>query len=83
MNVELSPKVHKYLSELDAETKERLKKAFIKLSLEPPQGDIASLSGKDGYKLRVGKHRALFDIIDNNIIVYDIDKRGQIYKRGR
>ena len=68
---------------LDAETRERLKKAFIKLSLTPPQGDITSLSGKDGYRLRVGKYRALFDIIDNSIIVYDIDVRGRIYKKGR
>ena len=83
MNVELSPKVQKYLLGLDTETKERLKKALIKLSLEPPQGDITSLSGKDGYRLRVGKYRALFDIIDGSIIVYDIDVRGQIYKKGR
>ena len=83
MKVELSPKVHKYLLRLDSETRERLRKAFIKLSLEPPQGDISSLSGKDGYRLRVGKYRALFDIIDNSIVVYDINVRGQIYKKGR
>ena len=83
MNVELSPKVQKYLLRLDAESKERLKKAFIKLSHKPPQGDITSLSGRDGYRLRVGKYRALFDIIDNSVVVYDIDVRGQIYKKGR
>ena len=83
MRVELSQKAYKYLLRLDSETRERLKKALIKLSLEPPQGDILSLSGKDGYRLRVGKYRALFDIVDNNIMVYEIDVRGQIYKKGR
>ena len=83
MQVELSPKAVKYLSKLDSITKERIKKALKKLSFEPPQGDIKSMTGKDGFRLRIGKHRVLFDIINDNIIVYDIDVRGQIYKSGR
>ena len=38
------------------------------------------MQGKDGYRLRIGKYMALFDIMDNKIVVYDIDVRGQIYK---
>jgi len=80
MKVELSPKVVKYLSRIDTKTKERIINAFKKLSDEPPQGDIKRLQGKDGFRLRVGKHRALFDVANDIIIVYDIDVRGQIYK---
>ena len=82
MIVEVSPSVVKYLSKLDTVTKSRIVKAFVKLSSEPPQGDIIKMQGKDGFRLRVGKYRALFDIdVDNSkIIVYDIDVRGQIYK---
>ena len=80
MKVELSPKAAKYFSKLDTNSKERLRNAFAKLADEPPQGDIKKLQGKDGYRLRVGKHRALFDIANNSIIVYDLDVRGQIYK---
>ena len=83
MNVVLSPKSDKYLKALDAPVRERIKNALRKLSLEPPQGDIVSLSGKDGFRLRVGKYRLLFDIMDDRIIVYDIGLRGQIYKQGR
>ncbi len=83
MNVVLSPKSDKYLKALDAPMRERIKNALRKLSLEPPQGDIVSLSGKDGFRLRVGKYRLLFDIMDDRIIVYDIGLRGQIYKQGR
>ncbi|HIV85523.1 MAG TPA: type II toxin-antitoxin system RelE/ParE family toxin [Candidatus Monoglobus merdigallinarum] len=80
MDIELSPKSAKYLIKLDNITKQRIKSALIKLAQEPPQGDIKKLQGKDGYRLRIGKYRALFDIADNKIIVYDIDSRGQVYK---
>ena len=83
MIVELSPKVNKYLVALDAPIKERIKNALHKLSLEPPRGDIVYMSGKDGFRLRVGKYRLLFDITDGKIIVHDIGLRGQIYKQGR
>jgi len=80
MTVELSPKAMKYFNALDKTLQSRLKAALRKLSFEPPQGDIVSLSGKDGFRLRVGKYRLLFDISDDKIIVYDIGLRGQIYK---
>jgi len=80
MNVELSPKAAKYLSGLDASVKSRIKKGLYKLSLEPPQGDIKTLSGQDGFRLRIGKYRLLFDVTESDIIVYEIGLRGQIYK---
>lgn len=80
MNVELSPKAAKYLSCLDKPVKDRIKAALRKLEEEPPEGDIKSMAGKDGYRLRIGKYRALFDIGDDRIIVHEIGLRGQIYK---
>ena len=83
MNVVLKPSVAKYLSRLNEPNKSRIKNALIKLSNEPPQGDIKSLEGRDGYRLRVGGYRVLFDVIEQEIVVYDIGLRGQIYKGGR
>lgn len=82
MNVELEPKAAKYLRRLNEPSKSRIIQALKKLSEDPPKGDIKSLTGKDGYRLRVGSYRVLFDIMDAKIIVYDIGPRGQIYKRG-
>ncbi|WP_446449904.1 type II toxin-antitoxin system RelE family toxin [Tuanshanicoccus lijuaniae] len=38
---------------------------------------------KDIFRLRIGSYRAIFRIIDNELIVYifDIGSRGDIYKR--
>ena len=83
MIVEISPKAKKYFDTLDNSIQARIKGALLKLTLKPPQGDIVSLSGKDGFRLRVGKYRLLFDITDDKIIIYDIGLRGQIYKKGR
>ena len=83
MNVVLKPSAAKYLSRLNEPIKGRIKNALIKLSNEPPQGDIKSLEGRDGYRLRVGGYRVLFDVIEQEIVVFDIGLRGQIYKGGR
>ena len=83
MTAELSPKAKKYFDSLDSLIQNRIKAALRKLSLEPPQGDIVSLTDRDGFRLRVGKYRLLFDIVDDKIVIYDIGLRGQIYKQGR
>jgi len=80
MIVELSPKSKKYFDGLDSSIQNRIKAALRKLAQEPPQGDVAALSGQDGYRLRVGKYRLLFDKLNDKIIIYDIGLRGQIYK---
>lgn len=80
MDVKLSPRAAKYLKRLSEPMKSRIKDALAKLSAEPPAGDIKSLAGKNGYRLRVGKYRVLFDRINDDIVVYDIDVRGDIYK---
>ncbi len=83
MRVELSPKVTKYLNSMDRSIKNRIVAALTKLSEEPPQGNIRAMAGRDGYRLRVGDYRLLFDVTDTAIIVYDIGTRGQIYRGGR
>jgi len=80
MTVELSPKSKKYFDGLDSSIQNRIKAALQKLTQEPPQGDVVALSGQDGFRLRVGKYRLLFDKTDDKIIIYDIGLRGQIYK---
>lgn len=55
----------------------RLISAIGKLPLE---GDIKKLKGIDGYRLRVGNFRVLFDINGVIIDIIDIGNRGQIYK---
>ena len=82
MEIELLSKAAKHLKSMNQPDKGRIVKALEKLALEPPQGDIRSLTGKDGYRLRVGSYRVLFDVTENRIVVYNIAPRGQAYKGG-
>jgi mRNA interferase RelE/StbE len=45
------------------------------------EGDIKTLSGLHGFRLRIGDYRILFDIKDSVIVVSEIIPRGEAYKR--
>ena len=65
---------------LDKQTKKqvtRIKKAISDL----PAGDVKKLRGiENGYRLRVGSVRVLFEKIGDKAIVIKIDNRGDAYK---
>ncbi|MFR4440005.1 MAG: type II toxin-antitoxin system RelE family toxin [Hungatella sp.] len=72
-----SKKAEKFLRKQDKPTQRRLIEAISKLPLE---GDIKKLQGADGYRLRVGNYRVLFDVNGIILDIIDIGNRGQIYK---
>ena len=72
-----SKKAAKFLKKQDVPTRRRLVAAISRLPLE---GDIKKLQGTDGYRLRVGDFRVLFDVNGIIIDIIDIGNRGQIYK---
>jgi mRNA interferase RelE/StbE len=67
----------KFLKKQDKSTQQRIITAIEKLPLE---GDIIKLQGIDGYRLRVGTFRVLFNVNGIIIDIIDIGNRGQIYK---
>lgn len=72
-----SKKAEKFLKKQDTPTKRRLVTAIGKL---PFEGDIKKLQGTNGYRLRVGNFRVLFDVNGIIIDIIEIGNRGQIYK---
>ncbi len=48
-----------------------------------PEGDIKRIQGEsdtDRYRLRVGKHRIIYGMLDDLILIIKMDTRGDIYK---
>ncbi|MBU9738870.1 type II toxin-antitoxin system RelE family toxin [Diplocloster agilis] len=72
-----SKKAEKFLKKQDTPTRRRLVIAIGKL---PFEGDIKKLQGTNGYRLRVGNFRVLFDVNGIIIDIIEIGNRGQIYK---
>lgn len=72
-----SKKAIKFLKKQDITVQKRLIHAICKLPLE---GDIKKLQGTNGFRLRVGNFRVLFDVNGTIIDIIEIGNRGQIYK---
>ena len=77
MEIRYSKHAIKFLKKQDKPTQQRILKAIEKL---PFEGDIKKMQGIDGYRLRVGNYRVLFDVNGIIIDIIDIGNRGQIYK---
>ena len=65
----------------------RLYKAFAEIAENKENSykyDIVTYKSKDNnmFRLRIGKYRAIFKVVDDEIIIYvlNIDSRGDIYK---
>lgn len=45
--------------------------------------DIKKLTGRDGFRLRIGKYRAIFEWLSGDLVVHvlNVGPRGEIYKK--
>jgi mRNA-degrading endonuclease RelE of RelBE toxin-antitoxin system len=66
-----------YLAKQTEKQAERIKSAVSRL----PAGDVVKLKGiENGYRLRVGGVRILFERNGEAVTVFKIDNRGDVYK---
>lgn len=75
--------VVKYLSKQETAAQQRIAQGLTGLLSYPPIGDIKPMKGYEGlYRLRVGSNRILFEVNDQEKIIYirAIGSRGDIYK---
>ncbi|MCL1986821.1 MAG: type II toxin-antitoxin system RelE/ParE family toxin [Firmicutes bacterium] len=66
----------KFLQKQNATVQQRILGAITQI----PTGNIKKLKKINGYRLRIGKYRVIYDINNGNINIIDIDNRGQVYK---
>ena len=66
---------------LDAQTQVVRKRIFRAIELLP-EGDIIKLKASNGFRLRVGVYRIIFDYVDSSTIsIKTIAPRGDVYKK--
>jgi mRNA interferase RelE/StbE len=71
----------KSFAKLDANIYERIKLALAKLSQNPfPQG-FKKLKARDGYRIRIGDYRLIYQVDDSTktIFILDCGHRSDIY----
>lgn len=79
MEIQYSRQAVKFLAKQDSAIKKRIVAAINKLPTG--YGDIKKLQGKNGYRLRVGDFRIIFDRNGNILYIEKIENRGQVYKK--
>jgi mRNA interferase RelE/StbE len=81
-SIQILRRAQKELAQLPKQEYERIKEAVQKLSQDPrPQG-CKKLIGREGWRMRVGDYRVIYEIDDaqNNLTVLHIGHRRDVYK---
>lgn len=85
-SVEYHRSVVKFLQKQDKEFAKKVLNTFDEIAMNTMQNrfDIKPLVGspKNHFRLRIGKYRFLYEIFDEELLIYcyDADSRGGIYK---
>ena len=73
----------RFLERQDEKTAGRILEKIKELAKDPyaPNNNVKKLTGRDGYRLRIGNIRAIYDIYDKVLVidVLEIGFRGAIY----
>ena len=80
--VSILRRAQKELAQLPAGAYERVRDAIFALAQNPRPAGCLKLTGRDGWRLRIGKYRIIYEIDDNqqNIIVLHIGHRRDVYR---
>ena len=74
-------RAQKVLGELPKKDYERLRDAIAALSIDPRPQHCIKLTGRDGWRIRSGNYRAIYEIDDSNrtVTVLSVGNRKDIY----
>lgn len=80
--IELSEVVKREFSKLERSVQDRLRLAFRVLSGNPRPPKSVKLRGRNGYRVRVGDYRIIYEILDDKVIILiaRIGHRREIYR---
>ena len=65
----LSKKAQKQLDKLPDTIAEPIFDAILELEENPRPAGIKKLKGRDGYRIRIGNYRVIYEIFDSELIV--------------
>jgi len=80
--IEIERSALKSLSKIPIKDRTKLVVTIERLALNPRPIGAKKLTGRDGWRIRVGNYRIIYEIIDNicHILVLDVGHRKDIYK---
>jgi mRNA interferase RelE/StbE len=84
--LKLHKDVDKFLNKCREKQREAVKEKLALLRENPrfnPQLDITALQGCDFYRLRIGQYRLIYEIKDDELLIFvmTMGNRGDVYKK--
>lgn len=76
------PSAQKQLDKLPNNIATRIEDKLMELGANPRPAGCKKLKGRDAYRLRIGDYRAIYDIVDNKLIitVINVAHRKDVYQ---
>jgi mRNA interferase RelE/StbE len=80
--LEVSHAAHRQIIKLPASTQDRVNHAIALLAENPRHPGYKKLTEREGFRVRVGDYRILYQIDDSAklVIVYRVMARGDVYR---
>jgi mRNA interferase RelE/StbE len=81
-NVLLKPSAAKFIHSMSVSDAERVLRALRNLEKVPRPPGCLKLTTEEGYRIRVGRYRVLYEIDDRHeeVLVYRIKHRKDVYR---
>ncbi|MBE0432603.1 type II toxin-antitoxin system RelE/ParE family toxin [candidate division WOR-3 bacterium] len=82
-NVLLKPSAVKFIQSLLSSEAERVLRALRNLEKDPRPPGCLKLTTEEGYRIRIGRYRVLYEIGDQDktVVVYRIKHRKDVYRQ--
>jgi len=80
--LEVSHIAHRQIRRLPAQTQERVDRAIARMAENPRPPGNKKLTVRNGYRVRVGDYRILYQVDDEAkaVIIYRVMARGDVYR---
>jgi mRNA interferase RelE/StbE len=80
--LEVSHTAHRQILRLPASTQERVNGAIALLAENPRHTGSKKLTAREGYRVRVGDYRILYQVDEGTkaVIIYRVMSRGDVYR---
>ena len=79
--VKIEKKAVKKLAKIPPPYYNKIKDAILDLADNPKPNGCKKLKGREGYRIRIGDYRVIYEVIDDVLLVsvLDLGSRGGIY----
>lgn len=76
------PRAQRELASLDAQEREKVRKAILGLQENPRPAQSRKLAGRDGWRMRVGSYRVIYEINDSvrSVTILNVGHRREVYR---